>query len=109
LQIDNFNWKKHIEHIIQHLSLTLIAMRIVASFMTTDISKLVTTVLFIQLCLMQSHFWGYSTEGKKLFTTVNKVIRIMASAHKREMSGSLFKQVSTQTNLSGNTYNHYCL
>jgi len=42
---------------------------------------------------MDSHFWGYSTEGKKLFTTQNNVIRIMASAHKREMSGSLFKQV----------------
>ena len=76
-------------------------MRTVASFMKTDISKLVTTVLFIQLCLMEPHFWGYSTGGKRLFTIQNKVIRIMATAHKRELSGSLFKQVSTTPTCQG--------
>jgi hypothetical protein len=40
-------------------------------------------------------FWGASTEGKRLFTTQKKVIRIMANAQKRELSGSLFKRFDT--------------
>jgi len=34
-------------------------------------------------------------DGKRLITTQKKVIRIMASAQERELSGSLFKQFST--------------
>jgi hypothetical protein len=39
LQIDN--WKKHIEQITHCFGSTGVAMRVVASFMTTDVSKLV--------------------------------------------------------------------
>jgi hypothetical protein len=41
LKIDNFNWKNHIKHIIPCHGSARVAMGIVASFMTTDVSKLV--------------------------------------------------------------------
>jgi hypothetical protein len=70
-------------------------MRIVASFMTTDVSKLVYYGSFHSIMSYGVIFWGDSTEGKRLFTTQKKVIRIMPSAQERELSGSLFKRFST--------------
>jgi len=63
--------------------------------MTTDISKLFYYGSFHSIMSYGFIFYGDSTEGKRLFTTQNKVIRIMASAHERELSGSLFKPINT--------------
>jgi len=70
-------------------------MRIVASFMTTDVSKLVYYGSFHSITSYGVIFWGNTTEGKRLFTTQKRVIRIMVSAQERELSGSLFKRFST--------------
>jgi hypothetical protein len=70
-------------------------MRIVASSMTTDISKLVYYGSFHSIMSYGVTFLGDSTEGKRLFTTQKKVIRILASAQERELSGSLFKPIGT--------------
>ena len=87
--------KKHTEHIIHCLGSTWIAMRIAASFMTTDVSKLVYYGNFHSIMNYEVIFYGDSTEGKRLFTTQKKVIRIMANAQERELGRSLFKQFST--------------
>ena len=55
-------------------------MRIVASFMTTDVSKLVYYGSFHSIMSYGVIFEGDTTEGKRLFTSQKKVIRIMASA-----------------------------
>jgi hypothetical protein len=94
LQNDNFNGKKHIEHIIHCLGSTLVAMRIVALFMTTDVSKLPYCSSFHSIMSYGVKFWGYSTDGKRLFTN-QKSIRRMANSQEKELSGSLFKQFST--------------
>jgi hypothetical protein len=70
-------------------------MRIGASFMTTDVSKLVQCGSFHSIMSYGVKFWGDSTEEKRLFTTQKKVILIVPNAQKRELSGSLFKQFST--------------
>ena len=70
-------------------------MRNVASFMKTDVSKLVYYGSFHSIMSYGVIFWGDSTEGKRLFTNQKKLVRIIASAHERELSGSLFKRFST--------------
>ena len=45
--------------------------------------------------VLWSHIFGDSMEWKRLFTTQKKVIRIMAKALERKLSGSLFKPFST--------------
>ena len=69
-------------------------MRIVASFMTTDVSKLVYYGSFRSITSYGVIFSGDSIERKGLFST-KKVIRIMAKALERKLSGSLFKLFST--------------
>ena len=69
-------------------------MRIVASFMTTDVSKLVYYGSFRSITSYGVIFSGDSIEWKRLFST-QKVIRIMAKALERKLSGSLFKLFST--------------
>ena len=49
-----------------------------ALFMTTDVSKLVYCDSLHSMMSYGVIFWGDSTEGKRLFTTQKKVIRIMA-------------------------------
>jgi hypothetical protein len=44
---------------------------------------------------MESYFGVIQQKGKRLFTTQKKVIKKMANAQERELSGSLFKQFST--------------
>jgi hypothetical protein len=70
-------------------------MRIVALFMTTDASKLVYCSSFHSFMSYGVKFWGYSTEGKRLFTNEKKVITKMANSQEKELSGSLFKQFRT--------------
>jgi len=70
-------------------------MRMAALFMTTDVSKLVYCDSLHSMMSYGVIFWGDSTEGKRLFTTQKKVIRIMAKALERKLSGSLFKPFST--------------
>ena len=69
-------------------------MRIDASFMTTDVSKLVYYGSFRSITSYGVIFSGDSIERKRLFST-KKVIRIMAKALERKLSGSLFKLFST--------------
>jgi len=69
--------------------------------MTTDISKLVYYGSFHSIMSYGVIFWGYSTEGKRLFTTQKKVIRIMANAQASELNGSLFKQINTPPTCQG--------
>ena len=70
-------------------------MRIVALFMKTDVSKLVYYGSFHSIMSYGVTFYGDTTEGKRLFITQKRVIRIMASTQERELSGSLFKGFST--------------
>jgi hypothetical protein len=70
-------------------------MRRVASFMTTDVSKLVYYSSLHSIMSYGVILWGDSTERKRLFTTQKKVIRIMANALEGKLSASLFKQIST--------------
>jgi len=70
-------------------------MRIVASFMTTDVSKLVYYGSFRSITSYGVIFSGDSIEWKRLFSTQKKVIRIMTKALERKLSGSLFKLFST--------------
>jgi hypothetical protein len=73
---------------------TWVAMRIVASFMTTDVSKLVYCRSFHSIMSYGLIFTGDSIEWKRLFTTQKKVIRIMSKALERKLSESLFKPFS---------------
>jgi hypothetical protein len=70
-------------------------MRIVASFMATYVSKLVYYGCFHSIMSHGVIFLSDSTVGNRLFTTQEKVIRIMANAQERELSESLFKRFST--------------
>jgi len=74
-------------------------MRLVASFMTTYVSKLVYYRSFHSIMSYGVIFSGDSIEGKRLFTTQKKVIRIMAKALERKLSGSFFKPFSTPPRL----------
>jgi hypothetical protein len=70
-------------------------MRLVALFMTIGVSKLVYSGPFHPIMSYGVISLGESTEGKRLFTNQKKVIRKIANAQKRELSGSLFKRFST--------------
>jgi hypothetical protein len=70
-------------------------MRIVASLMTTEVSKLIYYGSFHSVMSYRVIFSGDSIELKGLFTTQKEVIRITANALERKLSGSLFKQFST--------------
>jgi len=51
-------------------------MRLAASFMTTDVLKLVYYGNFHSIMTYEVIFWGDWTDGKRLLATHKKVIRI---------------------------------
>jgi hypothetical protein len=70
-------------------------MTVGASFLTTDVSKLVYYSSLHSIMSYGVILWGDSTKGKRLFTTQKKVIRIVANSQERKLSASLFRQFST--------------